>query len=133
MFDDAGNLGNLPIIIVPAVCKQSGNPFGDMNVCTKNALAYASLSMALGSVYIWSYAYNLVRLYAPKICNEAKIAENSMENPMSITKTDPENPSTCSTGLPFVSVVGDKSQSQDHVKNFEIHSTNSNHGKTGEV
>ncbi|XP_014491801.2 protein PIN-LIKES 1, partial [Vigna radiata var. radiata] len=28
----AGNLGNLPIIIVPAVCKQSGNPFGDVNV-----------------------------------------------------------------------------------------------------
>ncbi|XP_052723935.1 protein PIN-LIKES 3-like isoform X2 [Vigna angularis] len=129
----AGNLGNLPIIIVPAVCKQSGNPFGDVNVCTKNALAYASLSMALGSVYIWSYAYNLVRLYAPKICNEAKIAENSMENPMSITKTDAENPSTCSTGLPFGIVVGDKSQSQDHVKNFEIHSTNSDHGKTGEA
>ncbi|XP_052723936.1 protein PIN-LIKES 3-like isoform X3 [Vigna angularis] len=129
----AGNLGNLPIIIVPAVCKQSGNPFGDVNVCTKNALAYASLSMALGSVYIWSYAYNLVRLYAPKICNEAKIAENSMENPMSITKTDAENPSTCSTGLPFGIVVGDKSQSQDHVKNFEIHSTNSDHGKTGEI
>jgi len=47
MFDIAGNLGNLPIIIVPAVCKQSGNPFGDVNVCYKNALAYASLSMAV--------------------------------------------------------------------------------------
>ncbi|WVZ17469.1 hypothetical protein V8G54_010451 [Vigna mungo] len=128
----AGNLGNLPIIIVPAVCKQSGNPFGDVNVCTKNALAYASLSMALGSVYTWSYAYHLVRLYASKFCNEAKIAENSMENPMSITKTDAENPSTCSTGSPFVSVVGDKSQSPDHVKNFEIHCTNSDHGKTRE-
>jgi len=47
MFDVAGNLGNLPIIIVPAVCKQSGSPFGDVNVCYKNALAYASLSMAV--------------------------------------------------------------------------------------
>ncbi|XP_027906866.1 protein PIN-LIKES 3-like isoform X2 [Vigna unguiculata] len=129
----AGNLGNLPIIIVPAVCKQSGNPFGDVNVCYKNALAYASLSMALGSIYIWSYAYNLVRLYAPKICNEAKIAENSMVNPMSITKTDPENPSTCSRGLPFLSVVGDKSQSQDHVKNFEIQCTNCDDGKKEEA
>jgi len=43
----AGNLGNLPIILVPAVCKQSGSPFGDVNVCYKNALAYASLSMAV--------------------------------------------------------------------------------------
>lgn len=129
----SGNLGNLPIIIVPALCKQSGNPFGDVNVCSKNALAYASLSMALGSVYIWSYAYNLVRLYAPKICNEAKIVENSMENSMSITKSDLENPSTCSKGLPVVSVIDDKSQSEDHVKHFEIHCTKCDDGKTEEA
>ncbi|CAJ1948099.1 unnamed protein product [Sphenostylis stenocarpa] len=113
-----GNLGNLPIIIVPAVCKQSGSPFGEVNVCYKNALAYASLSMALGSVYIWSFAYNLVRLYAPKISNEAKIDENSMVNPISITKTDPENPSTCST-----CATDDESHTQDHLKNFEIQCT----------
>nr|XP_007134485.1 hypothetical protein PHAVU_010G051100g [Phaseolus vulgaris]ESW06479.1 hypothetical protein PHAVU_010G051100g [Phaseolus vulgaris] len=129
----SGNLGNLPIIIVPALCKQSGNPFGDVNVCSKNALAYASLSMALGSVYIWSYAYNLVRLYAPKICNEAKIVENSMKNSMSITKSDLENPSTCSKGLPVVSVIDDKSQSEDHVKHFEIHCTKCDDGKTEEI
>ncbi|XP_014490195.2 protein PIN-LIKES 3-like, partial [Vigna radiata var. radiata] len=87
----------------------------------------------LGSVYTWSYAYHLVRIYASKFCNEAKIAENSMENPMSITKTDPEKPSTCSTGSPFVSVVGDKSQSQDHFENFEIYCTNSDHEKTEET
>jgi len=52
---------------------------------------------------------------------------------MSITKTDPENPSTCSRGLPFLSVVGDKSQSQDHVKNFEIQCTNCDDGKKEEV
>ncbi|KAL9303609.1 hypothetical protein ACSQ67_020872 [Phaseolus vulgaris] len=115
------------------LCKQSGNPFGDVNVCSKNALAYASLSMALGSVYIWSYAYNLVRLYAPKICNEAKIVENSMENSMSITKSDLENPSTCSKGLPVVSVIDDKSQSEDHVKHFEIHRTKCDDGKTEEL
>ncbi|KAG5043113.1 hypothetical protein JHK87_007028 [Glycine soja] len=116
----AGNLGNLPIILVPAVCKQSGSPFGDVNVCYKNALAYASLSMALGSVYIWSYAYNLVRLYSPKISNEVKVDDNSIvENPVSTTKSDPENPSTFSTELPFVS-ADDRSQTEDHVKHFEI-------------
>lgn len=119
----AGNLGNLPIIIVPAVCKQSGSPFGNVNVCYKNALAYASLSMALGSVYIWSYAYNLVRLYSPKkISNEVEVDEGSMVNSVCATKTDPENPSTCSTGLPIVN-ADDKSQSEDRVKHFEIQCT----------
>lgn len=42
-----GNLGNLPLIIVPAVCKQKGNPFGDLDICHRNGLAYASLSMAV--------------------------------------------------------------------------------------
>ncbi|TKY68934.1 transporter YBR287W [Spatholobus suberectus] len=118
----AGNLGNLPIIIVPAVCKQSNSPFGDVNVCYKNALAYASLSMALGSIYIWSYAYNLVRLYTPKISNEVQVDDDSMVNPASTTKTDPENPSTCSTGLPIVTAE-DRSQTEDRVKHFEIQCT----------
>jgi hypothetical protein len=43
----AGNLGNLPLIIVPAVCKQRGNPFGDVDSCHRKGLAYASLSMAV--------------------------------------------------------------------------------------
>ncbi|KAK7386133.1 hypothetical protein VNO78_26123 [Psophocarpus tetragonolobus] len=115
----AGNLGNLPIIIVPAVCTQSGNPFGDVNVCYKNALAYASLSMALGSVYIWCYAYNLVRVYSPKITNEVKVDDGSMINQESSIKTDPENPTTSSTGLALVS-ADDRSQTEDHVKHFEI-------------
>ncbi|KAL2319910.1 hypothetical protein Fmac_028879 [Flemingia macrophylla] len=116
----SGNLGNLPIIIVPAVCKQSGSPFGDVNVCYKNALAYASLSMALGSVYIWSYAYNLVRLYAPKISNEIIADDRSMVNLVSsTTKTDSENPST---GLP-IAIADDRSQNENHVKHLEIQCT----------
>ncbi|PKI67321.1 hypothetical protein CRG98_012270 [Punica granatum] len=43
----AGNLGNLPLIIVPAVCKEKGSPFGDPDVCQTYGLAYASLSMAI--------------------------------------------------------------------------------------
>ncbi|XP_074308677.1 protein PIN-LIKES 3-like [Silene latifolia] len=58
----AGNLGNLPIIIVPALCTESGSPFGAADECKSYGLAYASLSMALGAVFIWSYVYNIVRI-----------------------------------------------------------------------
>ncbi|KAI3798690.1 hypothetical protein L1987_33968 [Smallanthus sonchifolius] len=60
----AGNLGNLLLIIVPAVCKEKGTPFGDSDVCTVNGMAYASLSLAIGAVFIWSYVYNLVRVFS---------------------------------------------------------------------
>ncbi|KAH9613193.1 hypothetical protein KSS87_018943 [Heliosperma pusillum] len=58
----AGNLGNLPIIIVPALCTENGSPFGAADECKSLGLAYASLSMALGAVFIWSYVYNIVRI-----------------------------------------------------------------------
>ncbi|KAG5145142.1 hypothetical protein JHK84_030685 [Glycine max] len=59
-----GNLGNLPIIIIPAICKDKGSPFGDSNVCYQYGMAYASLSMAVGAVYIWTYVYNIMRVSA---------------------------------------------------------------------
>lgn len=42
-----GNLGNLPIIIIPAICQDKGSPFGDPDVCYQYGMAYASLSMAV--------------------------------------------------------------------------------------
>lgn len=59
----AGNLGNLLLIIIPAVCEESNSPFGDATTCSTNGQAYVSLSMAIGAVYIWSYVYNIIRAY----------------------------------------------------------------------
>ncbi|XP_022158298.1 protein PIN-LIKES 7-like isoform X2 [Momordica charantia] len=56
-----GNLGNLLLIIVPAICAEEGNPFGDRETCTSRGLSYASFSMALGGFYIWTYSYHLVK------------------------------------------------------------------------
>ncbi|KAL9328335.1 hypothetical protein ACSQ67_003338 [Phaseolus vulgaris] len=66
----AGNLGNLPIIIIPAICKDKGSPFGDSNVCYQYGMAYASLSMAVGAVYIWIYVYNIMRISASIVPKE---------------------------------------------------------------
>ncbi|CAL9167742.1 unnamed protein product [Musa hybrid cultivar] len=57
----AGNLGNLLLIIIPAVCEENGNPFGDQQICSARGLSYVSFSMALGGFYIWTYAYSLMR------------------------------------------------------------------------
>ncbi|PON73242.1 Auxin efflux carrier [Trema orientale] len=70
----AGNLGNLPLIIIPALCKEEGSPFGDPDVCYTYGMAYVSLSMALvmvnlqiGAICLWSYVYNIVRLSSRSI------------------------------------------------------------------
>ncbi|XP_062030019.1 protein PIN-LIKES 3-like isoform X1 [Rosa rugosa] len=58
----AGNLGNMLLIIIPAVCEEKGSPFGAPDVCYAYGLAYASLSMAISVVYLWSYVYSIVRI-----------------------------------------------------------------------
>ncbi|CAK7357567.1 unnamed protein product [Dovyalis caffra] len=63
----AGNLGNLLLIIAPAVCEEPNSPFGDSTVCSNYGMAYASLSMAVGAIYIWTYVYIIMRIYSDKI------------------------------------------------------------------
>ncbi|KAF7829068.1 protein PIN-LIKES 7 [Senna tora] len=57
----SGNLGNLPIVIIPAICNEKGGPFGDRDSCRPAALSYSSFSMALGGVFIWTYTYQVIR------------------------------------------------------------------------
>lgn len=62
----AGNLGNLPIIIIPAICKEKASPFGDPETCYTFGMAYATLSMAAGGVCTWLYVYNVMQMYLSK-------------------------------------------------------------------
>ncbi|KAJ3680399.1 hypothetical protein LUZ60_016677 [Juncus effusus] len=78
----AGNLGNLPIIVVPAICNENGSPFGNATNCKSLGLAYVSFSMALGGFYIWTHTYNLMKKSAviyEKSCHESGKSENPYE------------------------------------------------------
>ncbi|XP_022874037.1 protein PIN-LIKES 4-like isoform X2 [Olea europaea var. sylvestris] len=68
----AGNLGNMLLIIIPAVCKERGSPFGDSDVCSEYGMGYASLSMAVSfsdkikqHLDMLLQLMNLKRLFAP--------------------------------------------------------------------
>ncbi|XP_055961433.1 protein PIN-LIKES 3-like [Mercurialis annua] len=76
----AGNMGNMPLIIVPALCKETGSPFGPPHVCEAYGLAYASLSLAIGAVYLWSYVYNMMRILANGDANIKDTQEISKED-----------------------------------------------------
>ncbi|CAI9753318.1 unnamed protein product [Fraxinus pennsylvanica] len=75
----SGNLGNIMLIIVPAICEQDGNPFGDKTVCSTVGLSYVSFSMALGGLYIWTYTYHLIRTSAAKYKQILADEESSKE------------------------------------------------------
>ncbi|XP_054806306.1 protein PIN-LIKES 3-like [Prosopis cineraria] len=96
----AGNLGNIPFIIIPAVCKERSKLFGDKDVCNRDAMTYASLSLAIGSIFIWTYVYNLVRRYSCQNSTLSQVDVSQM-NRVFVPITNPENSSTSSIGLPI--------------------------------
>lgn len=71
----SGNLGNLLLIIVPAICHEQGSPFGNRDVCSSVGLSYASFSMALGGFFIWSYSYQLIKQSSVRYKALAQAAE----------------------------------------------------------
>ncbi|KAG6704481.1 hypothetical protein I3842_07G135200 [Carya illinoinensis] len=77
----AGNLGNILLIIIPSVCKEKGGPFGAPDVCQTYGLAYVSLSMAIGAIYLWSYVYNIVRISSRSGTRESEANEFSISKP----------------------------------------------------
>lgn len=75
----AGNLGNIFLIIIPALCKEKGSPFGAPDVCQTYGLAYSSLSLAIGAVFLWTGAYNIIRA-------NSEVAEGDGNPPITQTK-----------------------------------------------
>ncbi|XP_049394331.1 protein PIN-LIKES 7-like isoform X1 [Solanum stenotomum] len=74
-----GNLGNLLLLVIPAICKEDGSPFGDHEICASVGLSYVSFSMAVGGFYIWTYTYHLIRSSSVKF--KAIKAENALKKP----------------------------------------------------
>jgi hypothetical protein len=66
----------------------------------------------MGTVYIWSIVYNIVRVYSSKTANEVKVDDYTISSDYAL-ENDPEN------------ISKDRSQT-DHVKQFEVECTNSN-------
>ncbi|KAJ7953240.1 Auxin efflux carrier family protein [Quillaja saponaria] len=86
-----GNLGNLPIIIVPAMCDEGGSPFGERNACHSVGTAYASFSMALGSIFVWTFTYQLMLSSSLKF-KALKAAAEEQEEEVIKTPTTPKTP-----------------------------------------
>lgn len=80
----AGNMGNMLLILLPAVCKERGSPFGAPDVCHAYGLEYASLSLAIGAFVLWLYVYNIMRLSTNAIEDEDNLSNNYQASTMDI-------------------------------------------------
>jgi len=44
-----GNIGNVPLVLLAALCRDPSNPFGDSEKCSKDGTAYISFGQWVGS------------------------------------------------------------------------------------
>ncbi|KAL5061455.1 hypothetical protein RYX36_023192, partial [Vicia faba] len=109
----AGNLGSLPLIIVPAICKGRSHPFGDVDACYRKGLAFTSLTMAVGHIYAWSIVYNILRIYSPRT-NIIKFNNSKINKEIK----NLENIAKCSTRT--LTPIEEKSISNGYMDHVEI-------------
>ncbi|XP_058009051.1 protein PIN-LIKES 5 isoform X2 [Hevea brasiliensis] len=125
-----GNLGNLLLIVVPAICNEDGSPF-DSATCSSLGLSYASFSMALGGLYIWTYTYHLIRssavkLEAIKAADEvSKAPNNDLEASQETHLLKEEDQEHVATTVASTKSIGDDTESQAIVSQASLHE----HGK----
>jgi len=44
-------MGNLPVVIIPAICNQKVTPFGTHDACRTRALSYSFFSLAVKGIH----------------------------------------------------------------------------------
>lgn len=124
----SGNLGNLLLIIVPAICNEDGSPFGDRSICTSVGLSYASFSMALGGFFIWTYTFHLVRGSAAKLKALQAVVEVS-KAPNNDLDASQETHLLNGQDQENVAIVVASSKSAEDTESHAIVSQESEHGK----
>ncbi|XP_031269229.1 protein PIN-LIKES 3-like isoform X3 [Pistacia vera] len=108
-----------------AVCKERDSPFGDGHTCYNQGMAYAALSMAIGSICFWSYVYNILRIYSNKNSEGAKLDDFTES-----TKSEVETAASLSNSrLGPLLPLNVSSLKEDHLDHQELDRTNINEGK----
>ncbi|XP_019188042.1 PREDICTED: protein PIN-LIKES 6 [Ipomoea nil] len=55
-----GNIGNVPLVLIAALCRDKSNPFGDSNKCSQDGNAYISFGQWVGAIVLYTYVFNML-------------------------------------------------------------------------
>ncbi|KAL2634479.1 hypothetical protein R1flu_005958 [Riccia fluitans] len=55
-----GNIGNIPLVLIGAICHDPNNPFGDVDKCNSDGVAYISFGQWVGAVVVYTYVYKML-------------------------------------------------------------------------
>ncbi|OWM67028.1 hypothetical protein CDL15_Pgr000480 [Punica granatum] len=55
-----GNIGNVPLVLIAALCRDKNNPFGDFDKCSTDGTAYISFGQWVGAIVLYTYVFNML-------------------------------------------------------------------------
>ncbi|KAK6943330.1 Membrane transport protein [Dillenia turbinata] len=55
-----GNIGNVPLVLISALCRDKSNPFGDSIKCSQDGTAYISFGQWVGAIVLYTYVFNML-------------------------------------------------------------------------
>lgn len=61
-----GNIGNVPLVLIAALCRDQNNPFGDSEKCSTDGTAYISFGqwvsldlLLISSIFVQNFLFQL--------------------------------------------------------------------------
>ncbi|KDP21833.1 hypothetical protein JCGZ_00620 [Jatropha curcas] len=55
-----GNIGNVPLVLIAALCRDKSNPFGDSEKCSVDGTAYISFGQWVGAIILYTYVFHML-------------------------------------------------------------------------
>ncbi|XP_021723338.1 protein PIN-LIKES 6-like [Chenopodium quinoa] len=55
-----GNIGNVPLVLIAALCRDKANPFGDSDKCSQDGTAYISFGQWVGAIVLYTYVFQML-------------------------------------------------------------------------
>ncbi|CAN6468370.1 unnamed protein product [Victoria cruziana] len=55
-----GNIGNVPLVLIAALCRDKANPFGDPLKCSEDGNAYISFGQWVGAIILYTYVFHML-------------------------------------------------------------------------
>ncbi|KAI3805846.1 hypothetical protein L1987_21733 [Smallanthus sonchifolius] len=87
-----GNIGNVPLVLIAALCRDKSNPFGDSAKCAQDGNAYISFGQWVGAIVLYTYVFQML---APPPGGSFDIIEDDklpIKNPPKVNGTPEEVP-----------------------------------------
>ncbi|KAF3792878.1 putative transporter [Nymphaea thermarum] len=109
-----GNIGNIPLVLIAALCRDKANPFGDPLKCSQDGNAYISFGQWVGAIILYTYVFHM--LAPPEdSCQSLEAGKNTAK----VTEKN-SAPEAASLLLPLVSdgVVSRRATKKEKIVNF---------------